>query len=56
VTYSLPGIGVTTGTATPYFTNQSNSMTRQPAVAVNGSAFTATVPARSLVTYRITRS
>jgi glucuronoarabinoxylan endo-1,4-beta-xylanase len=55
VTYTLPNTGVTTGTATPYLTNGTNSMAQQPAVAVNGGAFTATVPARSLVTYRIAR-
>jgi glucuronoarabinoxylan endo-1,4-beta-xylanase len=54
VSYTLPNTGITTGTATPYLTNSGNSMTAQSAVAVNGGAFTATVPARSLVTYRIT--
>jgi glucosylceramidase len=55
VTYTLPNTGVTTGTATPYLTNGTNSMAQQPAVAVKGGGFTATVPARSLVTYRIAR-
>lgn len=54
VSYTLPNTGITAGTATPYVTNNGNSMTAQSAIAVNGGAFTATVPARSLVTYRIT--
>ncbi|MEU4740994.1 cellulose binding domain-containing protein [Actinosynnema sp. NPDC023658] len=52
--FSLRNTGVTSGTATPYVTNNANSMTAQAAIGVNGGAFTATVPARSLVTYRIT--
>ena len=54
VSYTLPNTGVTSGTATPYLTNGTNSMTAQSSVAFSGGAFTATVPARSLVTYRIT--
>ncbi|SDT08346.1 ricin-type beta-trefoil lectin domain protein [Actinoplanes derwentensis] len=54
VSYALPNTGVTSGTATPYLTNGVNSMAVQPAVAVTGGAFTAAVPARSLITYRIT--
>jgi glucuronoarabinoxylan endo-1,4-beta-xylanase len=54
--FSLRNTGITTGTATPYTTNNSSNMTQQPAIAVNGGAFTATVPARSLVTYRVTGS
>lgn len=53
VSYALRNTGVTSGTATPYLTNSSNSMTRQSAVTVNGGAFSATVPARSLATYVI---
>ncbi|MFC4498880.1 MULTISPECIES: glycoside hydrolase family 30 protein [Streptomyces] len=55
VSYSLRNTGITTGTATPYLTNGSSSMARQPAVAVNGGSLTATVPARSLVTYTLSR-
>lgn len=55
VSYSLQNTGISTGTATPYLTNGSNSMARQPGVAVSGGALTATVPARSLVTYTIKR-
>ncbi|GIJ63530.1 glycoside hydrolase family 30 protein [Virgisporangium aurantiacum] len=54
VSYALQNTGVTTGTATPYLTNTSSSMTAQAPVGVGGGTFTATVPARSLVTYRIT--
>lgn len=53
VRFSLPNTGVSTGTATPYLTNSSNSMTEQPAIGVSDGAFTATVPARSLVTYQL---
>ncbi|MCK2244964.1 MULTISPECIES: hypothetical protein [unclassified Crossiella] len=42
------------GTATPYLTNNANSTKAQSAIRVTGGAFTATVPGRSLVTYRIT--
>ncbi len=51
VSFSLPNTGIGSGTATPYLTNGTNSMTAQPVVPVSGGAFTATVPARSLVTY-----
>ncbi|WP_155057980.1 cellulose binding domain-containing protein [Streptomyces blattellae] len=53
VSYALQNTGVTTGTATPYLTGSSNSMTEQSPIAVGGGAFTATVPARSLATYVI---
>ncbi|PWI20855.1 hypothetical protein DI272_35110 [Streptomyces sp. Act143] len=55
VSYGLRNTGITAGTATPYLTNGSHSMARQPAVHVRGGALTATVPARSLVTYTIRR-
>ncbi|PAZ10373.1 hypothetical protein CLM62_41630 [Streptomyces sp. SA15] len=55
VSYSLRNIGFTTGTATPYLTNGSNSTARQSAVPVTGGSLSATVPARSLVTYTIKR-
>jgi hypothetical protein len=54
VTYALRGTGITTGTAVPYLTNGSGDMAPQAAVGVSGGSFTAGVPARSLVTYRIT--
>lgn len=54
--YSLTGTGVSNGTATPYVTDSSSSTAAQSAIAVSGGSFTATVPARSLVTYRITGS
>jgi glucosylceramidase len=53
VSYTLPSTGITTGAATPYLTNGGNNMAAQSAIAVSGGAFTATVTARSLVTYRI---
>ncbi|MFI9833966.1 glycoside hydrolase family 30 beta sandwich domain-containing protein [Streptomyces sp. NPDC051913] len=55
VSYSLRNTGIATGTATPYLTDGSRSMGRQTAVPVRGGALTATVPARSLVTYTIRR-
>ncbi len=38
-------------TATPYLSNASNNIAQQSAIAVSGNSFTATIPARSLVTY-----
>ena len=53
-TYTLSNAGVTSGTVTPYLTNEANSTAAQSAVALSGGSFTASVPARSLVTYKIT--
>ncbi|WP_435280301.1 glycoside hydrolase family 30 protein [Streptomyces koelreuteriae] len=55
VSFGLQNIGFTTGTATPYLTNGSQSTARQPAVPVTGGSLKATVPARSLVTYTLKR-
>ncbi|ANS64779.1 hypothetical protein SLINC_2555 [Streptomyces lincolnensis] len=55
VSYSLRNTGITSGTATPYLTNNAHSTARQTAVPVSGGSLTATVPARSLVTYTIKR-
>ncbi|MFG2130539.1 glycoside hydrolase family 30 beta sandwich domain-containing protein [Streptomyces sp. NPDC048751] len=55
VSFSLRSTGITTGTATPYLTDGSHSTARQAAIAVGGGSLTATVPARSLVTYTIKR-
>jgi O-glycosyl hydrolase len=55
-TYSLANTGTATGTATPYLTNASSSTAAQAGIALSGGTFTATVPARSLVTYGITGS
>ncbi|MFJ8590195.1 glycoside hydrolase family 30 beta sandwich domain-containing protein [Streptomyces sp. NPDC093598] len=55
VSFSLRNIGFTTKTATPYLTNGSQSTTRQSALPVTGGSLEATVPARSLVTYTLTR-
>ncbi len=54
VGYSLTGTGFTAGTAVPVLTNAANNAASQAAISVSGGAFTATVPARSLVTYVIT--
>jgi glucosylceramidase len=53
VSYSLKNTGITTGTATPHLTNNTGNMAAQTSVRINGGAFTASVPARSMVTYRI---
>jgi glucuronoarabinoxylan endo-1,4-beta-xylanase len=54
VSYSLKNTGITTGTATPYLTGNTGDMTAQSPARVTSGAFTASVPARSMVTYRIT--
>ncbi len=52
VTYSLAGTGTPNGAAvTPYLTNGSNSVAAQAATSVSGGSFSASIPARSLVTY-----
>jgi len=54
VTYSLSGTGTANGaTVTPYLTNSSSDVAAQATTTVSGGAFTATIPARSLVTYTI---
>jgi O-glycosyl hydrolase len=54
ITYSLSGTGTPNGAeVTPYLTNSSNDTAAQATTSVSGGAFTATVPARSLVTYVI---
>lgn len=54
LSFTLNGTGVTSGTAVGYLTNGSNNTKPQSAIAVDGGAFSANVPARSLVTYKIT--
>lgn len=51
--YSLSGTGSSSGTVTPFLTNSTSSTAAQSTIAMSGGAFSATVPARSLVTYRI---
>jgi O-glycosyl hydrolase len=54
VNFSLSGTGTPNGaTVTPYLTNSSSDIAAQPTTSVSGGAFTATLPARSLVTYDI---
>lgn len=55
-TYALSNTGTATGTVTPYLTNAGSSTAAQAQIPLSGGAFTATVPARSLVTYQITGS
>jgi O-glycosyl hydrolase len=50
-TFALQNV---TGTsAIPHLTNETSSMTQQSSIPISGGAFTATVPARSMVTYSI---
>ena len=57
VTFSLTGTGTPNGaTVTPYLTNSSSDAAAQATTAVSGGAFSATLPARSLVTYMIPSS
>ncbi|MBT8227235.1 MAG: cellulose-binding protein [Dactylosporangium sp.] len=56
MSFTLANTGVTSGTATPYLTNSGNGTAAQNAIAVSGGAFSASIPARSLVTYKITGS
>ncbi len=54
ITFSLSGTGTANGAAvTPHLTNSSSNAATQATIPVSGGAFTATVPARSLVTYTI---
>src|SRR5579884_636012 len=53
---SLTVSGVSGSTATPFLTNASNSIAQQSAIGVSGGSFSATIPARSLVTYRVSGS
>ena len=52
ISYSLSGTGTPNGaTVTPYLTNASNDVAAQATTSVSGGSFSATIPARSLVTY-----
>ena len=52
ITYSLSGTGTPNGaTVAPYLTNGSNNVAAQAATSVSGGSFSASIPARSLVTY-----
>jgi O-glycosyl hydrolase len=53
ITYSASGIGGTSGTVTPYLTNGSSTVAAQSAIPLSGGSFSASIPARSLVTYVI---
>ncbi len=55
--YSLQNTGVADGTTvTPYLTNGSNNTAQQGTTSVSGGSFSATIPARSLVTYVLSGS
>ncbi|AXB42337.1 glycoside hydrolase family 30 protein [Amycolatopsis albispora] len=54
VSYTLPNTGVSRGTAVPHVTDSTRDTAALSPIRVSGGRFTATVPARSLVTYRIT--
>jgi len=52
ITYSLSGTGTPNGaTVTPYLTNSASDVAAQTATSVSGGTFSASIPARSLVTY-----
>jgi hypothetical protein len=54
VTYDLQNTGTAAGaTVTPYLTNSSNNAAAQSPTTVSGGAFSASIPARSVVTYVI---
>jgi len=54
ITYALSGTGTVNGaTVTPYLTNATNNTAAQAATTVSGGTFSASIPARSLVTYVI---
>lgn len=54
ITYSLAGTGIANGaTVTPYLTNGAHNIAAQGKTTVSNGAFTASIPARSLVTYVI---
>ena len=54
IAYTLSGTGTANGaTVTPYLTNSANDVAAQAPATVSGGAFSATIPARSLVTYVI---
>jgi O-glycosyl hydrolase len=54
INYSLSGTGTPNGaTVTPWLTNSTNNVTTEPGLTVSGGAFSASIPARSLVTYLV---
>jgi O-glycosyl hydrolase len=53
ISYTTSGIGGSSGTVTPWLTNASNDVAAQSAISLSDGAFSATIPARSLVTYVI---
>jgi len=54
--FAVSNTGLSNGTVAAYVTNGSASMSAQSTVGLAAGSFSATVPARSLVTYRITGS
>ncbi|MEU0091937.1 glycoside hydrolase family 30 beta sandwich domain-containing protein [Kribbella sp. NPDC006257] len=55
LSFSVANVGFTAGSVTPYLTNGSNNTAAQSPISLTNSAFQATVPARSLVTYVVKR-
>jgi glucuronoarabinoxylan endo-1,4-beta-xylanase len=52
ISYSLSGTGTPNGaTVTPFLTNSASNVAAQSPLTVTGGSFTASIPARSLVTY-----
>jgi glucuronoarabinoxylan endo-1,4-beta-xylanase len=54
--FSLFHTGARGGLVTPYLTDGTSATAAQAPIPVAGGSFTATLPARSLVTYYIPRS
>jgi O-glycosyl hydrolase len=57
ISYALSGTGTPNGaTVTPYLTDSSSDAAAQAATTVSGGSFSATIPARSLVSYVVAAS
>jgi glucuronoarabinoxylan endo-1,4-beta-xylanase len=52
--YTLTNTGPSNSTVTPFLTNGTNNIAAQPTTPLANGTFHTTIPARSLVTYRIT--
>jgi len=52
-TYAVSSAGLSSGTVTPYLTNSGSSLAQQSTLSLSSGSFTATVPGRSLMTFRI---
>lgn len=53
MSYALTNTGISSGTAAPVLTNGSHNSAAQSKISISSGSFSATIPARSLVTYMI---